>query len=1348
MNRILPILLTIIFCAMMVVAQTNRGSISGTITDATGAVIPGAVVTITNVGTNQAQKLTTSGDGAFTASSLEPVVYRITVEAPGFKKSLIDNIKVDTSSTASVNVALQAGAIDTVVDVTAASPVLNTESGVVSQTVTERQIQDVPLSNRSVLDLAVTLPNVSGDAGSENPEVTSGQPVPGFNLSLNGGRPGSTSILADGVNNTGVGIARSVVSFTPETVQEFTVSTSAFDAQYGRTGSGVINITTKGGGDQFKGTALWYHRNPVTNARKWTTSTVRPPNNLKYNQGSLTLLGPVYLPRFGEGGKALYNGHSKTFFFAAYEPRGSTDFVVTDTLMPTDAMRTGDFSGLTRIANGWVPTDVLAKYPQIPVTSTETRIFQQFNLVGNKLVPITLAANATYLPFAGNKIPTNMLDPVALKAFEFLPHASNYFLNDAGQLSNFVVNRFVKQDETRWTFRVDHRLTEKDNLNVRYTKVPTVGIRGFGSDINGNGGIYSDAKQVVISDTHTFTPAVLNELRVNYTRGVFSEDFRPEYSIKTGKNLSTELGIPSLTVGGMPLFNFNADGPNAFSSIGAGGSTNNFNVEERYNVNDILYWNRGAMSWKFGVDLNHEILNTVPFFGASGGRWDFRVLNTSNNRSTAVAAGGNVFASYLLGVPNSILARPVLIPYYYRWESGAGFVQNDWKVKPNLTLNMGLRYSLQLPRTEKYNHQGVLRPDLAKSVTLDATQRRAIAVGLGLLATTAPATAAIPSQVPTTALIPAFAYSGRGGRSEYIFPVEKFDFEPRFGFAWSPRKLFGMDLKRSLVVRGGYGISHSSINGNNRAASPDFGATNTISTTATGSTGTVDATQPVRLSANPPTYPNVTFEQALSIPDDGLVYDSSLAIPGFAISGNNKIPYVQNWNLTISSEVMKNTVMEIAYVGSKGTRLYMPRVNTNPRSLSFVELLESANLSADTTFTDPLGRKALNGATLAISRGSVGSQYLGFNSLFSFFDASANSIRHGMYVSVNRRVGKGLSFTANYNFGKSIDTASDASPDTRVLSTASTVGHVTFGAPRSVDRAISTFDIKHNFAATSVFDLPFGKTRRFGKTAWAPIRWIVGDWTTSGVLRLQGGTPFVPTITDANRVSADITHVIRPDLVAGVPLKNPLWKRDCPVGTLCEPWVNPAAFMRPAKGALGSAPRTLDIRGPMQRYFDLSFQKNFPIGEGKRRFQFRVDMLNVTNSPIFRLNNLDMGGLPDEVPITTADYDAWIASDATRSALARTTTAGAATFTQVQNLIANNRLPVVAPSTTGALPLNYYANVQLPQGFATTDANKFDITTLQGFKLYRLRRAYTPSFGTLREIGFPRYLQFGLKLYF
>ena len=264
-------------------------------------------------------------------------------------------------------------------------------------------------------------------------------------------------------------------------------------------------------------------------------------------------------------------------------------------------------------------------------------------------------------------------------------------------------------------------------------------MRNFGSDVNGSTGVFSDAKQILLGNDHTFSPTVVNSLKLNYTRGVFSEDFAPEFSINGGRNLAVELGLPSVTSGGIPLFQISGDGGfNAFADIGSSGSTNNFNVEERFNINDVVYWTRGSMTWKFGVDLSYARLNVVPFFGASGGRWEFRTLNTDRSRANQVAAGGNNLASLLIGVPNVVQVRPLFVNYDYRWKAAAGFVQNDWRARPNLTLNLGLRYSLQLPRTEKNDMQGVFRLDKTQTVPLSEAQRRTIASsagGLGLPAT-------------------------------------------------------------------------------------------------------------------------------------------------------------------------------------------------------------------------------------------------------------------------------------------------------------------------------------------------------------------------------------------------------------------------------------------------------------------------------------------------------------------------------------------------------------------------------------------------------------------------------------
>ena len=333
------------------------------------------------------------------------------------------------------------------------------------------------------------------------------------------------------------------------------------------------------------------------------------------------------------------------------------------------------------------------------------------------------------------------------------------------------------------------------------------------------------------------------------------------------------------------------------------------------------------------------------------------------------------------------------------------------------------------------------------------------------------------------------------------------------------------------------------------------------------------------------------------------------------------------------------------------------------------------------------------------------------------------------------------------------------------------------------------------------YDLPFGKGRSYFKNAPWYVNGPLGGWVLSGVARLVSGNPYQPFLTDPNLLGgAGFNRVVRPDIVSGVPLKNPLWDPGCRVGpgvgtagfNVCEPYVNPAAFMRPAKGQLGNAPRTISISEPMRKYFDLSIQKDFPMpwisDEGRRRINFRVDALNVFNIPNFYFNSrgntpFGFGTFPVEFngaecisnpglplsscsattaqrssTISTAEYDAWVAFNGQPLS---NTSAGQSVLGQIRTMVDAVRLPPRPgqPAGGGALPDNFYS-VQVPQGFATTNPLAFNITTLQGFQLWRLRNSYEANFGSLtsgqvgNSFGSPnpgtssRYLQFGIRLIF
>lgn len=1304
-------------------AQTNRGGITGTVFDKSGGVVSGASVMVENVGTSQQIHVTTSSSGSYSVISLDPVTYTLAVEAPGFKKSIVPNIKVDTGGTATVNVTLEAGAVQTQITVTAEPLQANMDSGTTGGTISERQIQDTPLVNRSVLDLALTLPGVTGEAGSEDPGLSANLTVPGFNISVNGGRPGSTNIMADGVNNTGVSLARAMVSFTPETVQEFTVQTSAYSALYGQTTGGIISATTKSGTDRLNGTALWYNRNPVFAAAPFTLATKnRPKPTLKYNQFSLAVGGPIIIPK-------VYNGKKRTFFFVAYEPRYRRDFLAQDTLLPTDAMRRGDFSNMVATASGYIPTEVAKQFGIAP--NGDATIYNQFNVVTDatgkqqfkrvvldttNLKPGCGDGFATYCAFPGNIIPANMLDSSALKAMKFIVAPGGYYINSNGTVSNLPNPRLLRQDDKRFTVRIDHNLSAMDKLNGRYTVTPIVKSQYTPTSITTDGADYSTARQFMLSYTHIFSPSIVNDLRLNYTHGRFSTVPAKLYDAFTGKNLNTELGLPNITPGGVPLLPF----------IGTGGSSTQEDREERYNLTDIVYVNRSTMSWSFGVDLNHSLQNEKPLFGATGGRYNFDGRNPlTNQNGTVTGPGGNPFAQFLLGVPDSVDLRTTLVPYYYRWESGAAFVQNDWKVKPNLTLNIGLRYSLNLPRTEKFNHQGVYRPDLAQNMSL----RTPLALLTGRM-------------VDSVTVVP-FAFVGKGGRSRYMYPAQYRDFEPRFGFAWSP----GFFGNHRIAVRGGYGISHAPVTGSARQPRPDFSGTQNFNF----STGQRDPAYVMRLGENPPVIIRQSVDQAIGVPPgDGISYLNSLAYSGngFAVSQNVHTPYSQNWNLTMSWEVSHGTVLELGYMGNKGTHLFLPGSNINPKDVSLLSALNAANISQTATIPDPLGRVNTAGRVITVQQGTLGSPYLGFTALTMLYDASANSTQHAAYISVNHRAARGLTFTSNYTFGKSIDDASDSGIDSFVLTTGSTSGNLVAGAGgRRADRSVSLFDVRHVINGTAIYDLPFGRGRRFISNTWRPVEMVAGGWTVSGLTRFASGYPARTTLVDGNQLT-DTTHTIRPDRVPGVPIVNPLYVRSCPIGANCQPYLNPSAFERPVLGQLGNAPRTLDAaRGPWQQFFDVSIQKNFALSE-RRHLQFRVDLLNAFNHPVFRVgpNNTftDLMSQPSGNAISSGDYDTWAR---TNNQPLAASPGGAALLKQINANVDSAKINTVPISANKVFPTNFFT-IKLPDNFYGTPASAFDLRTIDGFKLFRLRQAYNNSFGDLYQSGQPRYIQFGLKLYF
>ncbi len=434
---------------------------------------------------------------------------------------------------------------------------------------------------------------------------------------------------------------------------------------------------------------------------------------------------------------------------------------------------------------------------------------------------------------------------------------------------------------------------------------------------------------------------------------------------------------------------------------------------------------------------------------------------------------------------------------------------------------------------------------------------------------------------------------------------------------------------------------------------------------------------------------------------------------------------------------------------ARARHLYYQPLELNLVPFEVSEAYRLRGLDIGAAVNDPLGRLDSNGRVLRYAQGYLGSEYMGFAGLREIYNASANSTRHAVNLSLRRQHNKGFSYTLNYTHGKGFDNASQSGSVRFVdFNPTLSAGHVNFGASPSEDWSVSSFDIAHAASASFLWDLPFGSGRRYLSKAPGFIDAILGGWSLSGVGRWETGPPLSVVLTDGNGLTTQ-TRQIRPNLVEGVSLYNPLYSEDCPITAACEPYFNPAAFTRPARGELGNAPRTLDeARWPSWRTLDLAVQKNFYLGKDKkRRLQIRVDAINALNHPIFRsLRDSDSGnifGYPSEAVLSSAEYNAW----ATFNGLPLVGTPQGNVLKGISDsLITGNRVP----GTVG-LPADFFAGVNLPQGFHSMNANQFDITTLEGLKLYRMRQQYsTDRWGSLlaRTPYTPRFIQFAIKLYF
>jgi hypothetical protein len=1237
-------------------AQSNFGEIKGTVVDPSGSLVAGATVEILDVGTNAKVQLTTSVSGTYSAPSLRPVLYQVTVTAPGFQKVVVRDVKVDTAKTATVDVSLKVGDVSTTVDVTGEAPILQTYSGAVINTVDQKTINDVPLNGRNTLQLALILPGAAGSAGTEISEFFTNEPLPGRELSINGSRIGGTQFLADGANVTSVGLARMSISFSPDTIQEFSVQQANYSAQFAQAGGALIQQTTKSGTNEFRGTAYWFHRQKALTASPFAAQRQaalnydpRPP--LRRQQIGFTVGGPVEIPK-------VYRGKDRTFFFASYEPTrqlSSNPGGASYSRMPTADEINGDFSKTlvhSRNAQGVVttqPTALLYRQfirradgtlallpnpnfnPGLPAGVNNARFqYQGFELF-NPSDPDPARRGRVLVDAAGRSY-VNPVSQAIARALYPAPNITNPA--EIAELlgANFVYFRQTTFDDDRYTVRLDHRLTDRHTVYGRWTEQPQFGDRAFRDPIQH--GLISDAnnsRQIMATLLSTLNATMVNEFRANYVFGNFGRNFPREL---LDRDLTNEfLNIGGSGAGAVNILGYGAGrffdggapkGANA-QVIGASFDGLGFNspqdvgrnIEHNYSLSDDFSWVRGNKTLKLGFNGSHLQLNQANLGVGSlaGGRynWNANILGEKNCSSAPVGGtlagcsgsvlGGDKFADFMLGVPDGLQVQTenLSIPYYYRWMNFGGYGQFDWKVLPSLTFNIGLRYQYQSPRWEKFDRQGQLNLDRMEPnpFVLDSAGQPRMA--------------------------PVFEFAGYDGRSRYLTPAQKDVLEPRFGFAWTPEGDWNSDKK--FVLRGGYGITHGTLMGNDREPIPNIGSQtfggyrqlsyvlgandwippSNTATCGLARCGEIDV--PMQFGFNNPVL--ASDPRMFNLPDSGLLRpgdkaDSTSAqgnvrqdvryqATGVVGYKDFRMPTIQTYSLLAQYQFMSNTVFTAGYQGSRGSHLFGPTFNIN-RVDPFTGQLPVPGYSARN-----------NGAIYVLDPTNSSSTY------------------HALILEVERRFYDGLQFRFNYAWSKAMDDSSGGIkfpiPNNSFNNASGDVPLTRNQTPYNSrsERAVSSTDTPHIFNMVAFYDMPFGRGRKFANTSSTLLNALVGGWQISGLGRVRSGYPITATLGRSNSLDTGIPGgAIRPDIDPSVPLVNPDWT---PKNAQFVPYVNPKAFYFPEPGQYGNAARNYTVRLPWMQTLDVSIMKRIaPWKDSRRYFELRGEFFNVLNHRTFESN--------------------------------------------------------------------------------------------------------------------------------
>jgi hypothetical protein len=991
----------LVVCPSILFAQSYTGTIIGSIKDSSGAVIPRASVTITNQQTDRQESVTADLEGRYTSLPLPPGQYRVEAGIQGFRRAAQGDVTVQVNSTVVIDFTLEVGELTDAIEVSANATLLETNTGTVGKVVDNRRILELPLNTRNVYSLIYLTPGVAGSIGNNYNSM---------GYTVNGARPTMMDTVIDGVTAsfptvngfTGISVFPSV-----DAIQEFKVLGANYPAEYGRSLGSVLNVVYKSGTNEFHGSGYEFFRDSALDARNFFTKRAgQPLGDFRRSQFGGVASGPIR--------------RSRTFFMTSFEGLRERRSSQTTSTVPTLAQRQGDFSQ-TFAQNG-----------------QQIRIFDPFTTRANPS-----GSGFVRDQFAGNVIPAARMDPVALQVLKYFP-LPNQPGNPVTGAQNYFATGTAELNVDNYDARVDHQLSDRAKGFVRYSyrKTYSAPATFFPSDIaiaEGRVNEQNLAHNAVFDYSRTMSNTTVMSARMGFARTLFIFDnqglgFRP-----------SSLGLPATIDDNVDRLMFPRFGVSGMASLG--GNDHRYNAFMSYTTAATLTQVRGDHTLKAGFE--GRMLRVNVWEARSAGTFNFRANETQGpNPTTASTTAGFSFASFLLGTgaPNDVLIqnwKNVAANSFY-W---AGYAQDDWRVNGKITLNLGLRYDIDVPRTERYNRMNYFDPE---------------------------ARSPLAGQVPGFPdLRGGVVFVGVDGRSRYQYHWDTNNIAPRLGLSYQ--------VNPETVIRAGYSHIFGPSNQGAQGTVGPFGfRTENLWVTS------IDGITPLNTLRNP--YPNGFLPSPGA--SQGLLTQAGANLQ--APLQDTPSPWTIQYNINVQRELPWATFVEIAYVGTRGydlSKVGEGGLSLNQLDPQYMSLGSQLNQQVPNPFYRIVNNGVLTQPT--VSRAQLLRPYPQFTDVIPLYAAGAKSRYNALQITGRKRLTHGLMFEGSYTFAKTEE--------------------IGMSHQNSYDLeaswALASYDINHRFVISYLYELPVGRNRRFLSQASPIVNAIIGGWQFNGITTLQAGTP-------------------------------------------------------------------------------------------------------------------------------------------------------------------------------------------------------------------------------------------------